>query len=179
MSPVGGTMSLFMLADNKESGARFSHCRLYRYQLWRIWDTSRPYLNVVGLNPSTADETKDDPTIRCCKDFARRWGYGGLYMTNIFAFRATLPKDMKQASDPIGAENNYWLQQTAARAGLVVAAWGVHGGFKGRDQAVMELIPDLHCFRKTQSGRMPAHPLYLPRHLTPIPFHKEVKVGCD
>lgn len=70
-------MSLF--SDiKKQTGATFSKDRLYRYQLWRIWDESKPYMNVIGLNPSTADETKDDPTIRRCLGFAKAWGYGAL-----------------------------------------------------------------------------------------------------
>lgn len=158
------------LFAEQDAGATFSPCRLYRYQLWRVWDQSRAYLNVIGLNPSTADETRDDPTIRRCIDFAQRWGYGGLYMTNLFAFRATKPKVMKRAEDPIGADNNYWLQQTAARAGLAIAAWGVNGKFMDRDKAVAEMLPDLHCFRLTTSTGMPEHPLYLPKDIMPIPL---------
>ena len=107
-------MNLFDTAIIK--GARFSDCRLYRYQLWRIWDEGRPYLNVIGLNPSTADETRDDPTIRRCIDYAKRWNYGGLFMTNIFAFRATLPAVMKKQVEPVGSDNDHWLIETAANA---------------------------------------------------------------
>ena len=87
-----------------EKGARFSESRTHRYALWRIWEKGAPMVMFVGLNPSTADETQDDPTIRRCIDFAKRWGYGGLYMLNIFAFRATNPKDMKAAADPVGPD---------------------------------------------------------------------------
>lgn len=163
--------ALFTLA-HLDSGATFSPCRTYRYQLWRVWDADLSYLNVIGLNPSTADETKDDPTIRRCIDFAKRWGHGGLYMTNLFAFRATQPKDMKRALDPIGPDNNHWLRETAGQAGLVVAAWGVNGKFLERDKAVASLLPNLYCFRLTDSTGMPEHPLYLPKDLTPIPLNK-------
>src|SRR5262249_55544994 len=121
-----------------------------------------------------ADHVRDDPTIRRCLDFAKRWGYGGLYMTNIFAFRATDPKVMKKAADPIGLENDFWLRKTAKGTGLVVAAWGTHGAFKDRARDVIEQIPDLHCLRTTKSG-MPEHPLYLPKALTPIPYTKGAK----
>ncbi len=70
--------------------AKLSDCRIYRYALWRIWDDAKPLVMFIGLNPSTADETEDDPTIRRCISFAQNWGYGGLYMANLFVFRATL-----------------------------------------------------------------------------------------
>ena len=98
------------------------------------------YLMVVGLNPSTADEVQDDPTIRRCIDFAKRWGYGALCMTNIFAYRATLPKDMKMAMNPIGEENDYWLGSCAKDAGMVLGAWGRHGSFMGRAEYVQRML---------------------------------------
>jgi hypothetical protein len=153
-----------------QKGAIFSDCRLYRYQLWRIWDPSKPYINVIGLNPSTADEVSDDPTIRRCIDFAFRWGYGALYMTNLFAFRATLPKDMKRASDPIGPDNDQWIHKTALNAGKVIAAWGNHGTYLHRDQFVCALVRNLYCFRITSKTAMPEHPLYLPKTVEPVQF---------
>lgn len=74
------------------TNAILSEDRKYRYVLSRIWDESKPMVMIIGLNPSTADETKNDPTIIRCIDFAKSWGYGGVYMLNLFAFRATLPK---------------------------------------------------------------------------------------
>ena len=79
--------------------AVFSPCRTYRYALSRVWAADKPYALFIGLNPSTADETLDDPTIRRCIDFAKRWGYGGLVMANLFAYRATEPSEMKAATD--------------------------------------------------------------------------------
>ena len=102
--------------------AVFSDCRNYRYALWRIWDDAKPYAMFIGLNPSTADETEDDPTIRRCMNFAKDWGYGGLCMTNLFAYRATIPANMMSAADPVGAENNAWLANLAENAGVIVAA---------------------------------------------------------
>jgi len=160
------------------SGAKFSECRVWRYTLWRIWDEALPYMNVIALNPSTADERNDDPTIRRCIDFARRWGYGGLYMTNIFAFRATDPKVMKKAEDPVGPENDFWLRKTAKGAGLVVAAWGTHGSFKDRARDVIEQITDLHCFRITKGG-WPEDPLYLPKALNPVPYRTERSINVS
>ena len=155
---------------NLLSGATFSECRTWRYQLWRIWNQNKTLMNVIGLNPSTADETKDDPTIRRCIGFAKAWGYSGLYMTNLFAFRATLPSDMKRAVDPIGPENDRWIRETAEKCGLVVAAWGVHGSFQKRDAVICEMIPNLHVFRLTAKTRVPEHPLYLPGDLQSTPL---------
>ena len=143
--------------------------RLYRYALWRTWGLSKGFAMFVGLNPSTADETEDDPTIRRCIAFARDWGYGGLCMTNLFAFRATQPVDMKNAQDPVGPENDDWLRKYSAKAGVVVAAWGVHGVFKNRDVVVKELLQNLHYLQLTKEGH-PGHPLYLPKTLQPVPW---------
>ena len=87
-----------------DSTAEFSPCRTYRYALWRWWDRSRPYAMFIGLNPSTADEVNNDPTVSRCIGYSRRWGYGGLCMTNIFAYRSTDPARMKAHSAPIGGE---------------------------------------------------------------------------
>ena len=86
-----------------ESGAIFSECKKYRYLLWRKWGKSphSKYVMFVGLNPSTADESIDDPTIRRCICFAKDWGYDGLFMANLFAYRATYPVDMFKFAEPI------------------------------------------------------------------------------
>lgn len=123
----------------------------------------------IGLNPSTADETQDDPTIRRCIAFAKAWGYAALCMTNLFAFRATDPKDMMAATDPVGEDNDAHLLAMAEKAGVIVAAWGVNGTYKGRDAKVRKLIPMLHCLSLTKHNH-PAHPLYLPKTLTPMPL---------
>jgi hypothetical protein len=108
------------------AGADFSECRRYRYALWRHWDWKGPENCVmfVGLNPSTADETKNDKTISNCVGFAKKWGYGGIYMLNLFAFRATDPKDMIVQEDPGGPGNAAALAVQASGVGLIVAAWG-------------------------------------------------------
>lgn len=152
-----------------QRGAEFSPCRLYRYALWRIWDPAAGTVNFIGLNPSTADEQVDDPTIRRCIGFARDWGYGGLVMTNLSAFRATKPAVMKTAAEPVGRDNDSWLMRVAAEARVVVAAWGNDGAYLGRDHQVRRLMPSLHCLDLTKRGR-PRHPLYLPAELLPRPW---------
>ena len=146
--------------------ALLSPCRRYRYALWRRWGEGPPAM-FIGLNPSTADETADDPTIRRCIAFARSWGHGALCMANLFAYRATRPADMLAQDDPVGPENDAHLQKLAAEAGVVVAAWGVHGTHRGRHNVVRAMLPALHYLRLTKDGH-PGHPLYLPASLRPV-----------
>jgi hypothetical protein len=147
--------------------ADFSPCRRYRYALWRTWGNTSGYAMFVGLNPSTADESEDDPTIRRCIAFAKDWGYSGLCMTNLFAYRATQPSNMMAAQDPVGADNDDWLRDTERGAAIVVAAWGVYGAFGDRHQTVRQMLPRWHYLRLTKDG-YPGHPLYLPKTLKPI-----------
>lgn len=156
-----------------ERSAIFSPCRRYRYSLWRNWrglgllPDENSYAMFVGLNPSTADEQNDDPTIRRCIAFAKAWGFDGLCMTNLFAFRATKPADMMAEADPIGEDNDRTLIELAQGAGVVVAAWGVHGTHRGRAAEVVKMLPNLHYLMLTKDGH-PGHPLYLPKTLLPV-----------
>lgn len=164
-------MTLAGLSGLPESGASFSPCRAYRYSLWRKWGPEQDgYAMFVGLNPSTADETLNDPTVRRCIAFAKGWGYSGMFMTNIFAFRATDPEVMKAQAEPVGQENDDTLRRLARGAGVVVAAWGVHGKHAGRDSEVRALLPGIHCLKLTKKGA-PGHPLYLKKTLVPIPYN--------
>ncbi|MBX3356447.1 MAG: DUF1643 domain-containing protein [Phycisphaeraceae bacterium] len=149
--------------------ARFSPCRRYRYLLKRRWAREKPFVLFIGLNPSTADETLDDPTVRRCVGFARSWGYGGLMLANLFAFRSTCPRRLTQVRDPVGPENDDWLVRSARSAGLVVAAWGVHGTLQDRADAVVGQLPDLYCLGTTRAGA-PRHPLYLSANTPLQPF---------
>ena len=116
----------------------------------------------IGLNPSTADETVDDPTIRRCIGFADDRGYGRLAVANLFAYRATRPAVLKRTSRPIGVANNRWLLRLAAESNLCVAAWGNGGRHLGRDAEVVALLRGLQCLGVTASGA-PRHPLYVRR----------------
>ncbi len=149
-----------------ERTASFSADRRYRWTLRRRWGPGA-YAAFIGLNPSTADETQDDPTIRRCIGFARAWGFDALCMVNLFAYRATDPAEMKRAIDPVGDLNDATLIDVARDAGMVVAAWGAHGTHMGRDKSVRSLIPKLHFLRLTKDGH-PGHPLYLPASLEPL-----------
>jgi hypothetical protein len=149
--------------------AVFSADRTYRYALYRLWLHEKPKLLVVGLNCSTADENYDDPTIRRCIGFADTLGFGGLIMANAFAYRATDPKVMKAAEDPIGPENDWWIRTLDDKAGMTIIAWGIHGGYMDRDKAVLGLIKKPMCFGVTKDG-YPRHPLYLKKDTKPIEY---------
>jgi hypothetical protein len=147
--------------------ASFDRGRIYRYTLWRRWSAGDRYVNFIGLNPSTADESADDPTSRKLVKFARLWGFDALCITNLFAYRATSPRDMMSAADPIGYGNDRRLSEIAKDASLIVCAWGRDGAFSGRGAAVKRLLSkfDLNYLRITQG--QPWHPLYLPDNTKP------------
>lgn len=158
------------LATPKETGADIEG--EYRYLLWRSWRPAEPHALFVMLNPSTADATEDDPTIRRCVAFARDWGHGGLVVANLFSLRATDPRELRGHIDPIGPRTDETLRRAAKTAGVVVAAWGCGGHLLHRNLAVARLlrgIAPLHHLRLTKHGD-PSHPLYLPKSLTPTPW---------
>ena len=152
------------------AGALFSPCRRWRYLLWRRWDAKKPAANFLMLNPSTADEFKLDPTCARARDYAERWGYGALIVTNVFGFRSTDPLLLKKEQDPVGPGNDAAILRAAKEAALVVCAWGNHGAFLERSSRVRALLNKgkikLHALRVNANGE-PAHPLYLPGALTP------------
>lgn len=149
--------------------AVFSPNRKYRYELWRRWGSGENYCCFIGLNPSTANATVDDPTIRRCIGFAKSWGYDALCMVNLFAYRATDPAEMKAYHHPIGSENDATLERVTKDAGIVVAGWGIHGTHLNRASDVMAKLSGLHCLGVTKSGE-PRHPLYLPKIAKPYLF---------
>lgn len=162
------------------TNAYFSPCRKFRYWLTRSWDDALPIMCVIGVNPSTADETADDPTIRKCVGFARRLGFGGLLMLNVGAYRATDPRQWKQAIDPFGPENTiahlkeYIAQNSiecregeipAKGVSVVIAAWGKNcAKSPGLTRSLViaeEMKKQLMCWGKNGDGT-PRHPLMLP-----------------
>lgn len=155
-----------------EKTAAFSPLRRYRYLLTRIWKPAKGFALFVCLNPSTADENVEDPTIRRCIKFAEFWGYGGMKMVNIFAYRSTDPKALYSCRSPIGPENDEYIARESAIAGVTVAAWGVHGSFMDRGNIVMgRLLYRPHYLELTKDGH-PRHPLYLKKNLRPLPFRR-------
>lgn len=169
----------------------FSPCRKYRYTLWRDWShelkngvlftfdphsdyyPGKPdqYVQFIGLNPSTADEVQDDPTIRRCIGFAKAWGFGALCMTNLFGWRDTDPEKMKKISEPVGAENDKHILEIAKGAGLTVCAWGKDGAHFNRGALVRNMLNrfgiKIYHFGRNGDGT-PKHPLYLKSDLQPM-----------
>lgn len=155
------------------AGAKFSRCRRWRYLLWRCWDEAKPVANFLMLNPSTADELKLDPSCTRARNYAERWGFGALVVTNIFGWRSTDPAALKIVDDPIGRGNDAAIVKAAKGAKLVVCAWGNHGLHAERAEGVKALLKQqriaLHVLRMNGAGQ-PAHPLYLPSSLKPTPW---------
>ncbi|BBD23510.1 DUF1643 domain-containing protein [Streptococcus constellatus] len=153
-----------------EKKAIISKDKIYRYKLSRTWDSTKPTILFIGLNPSITDENIDDPTITRCINFAKDWGYGTLLMANLFAFRSTYPKDIYLIDDPIGKDNDYYLLECVTQSDLIVACWGNNGTYMNREKVITELVPNLYCLQKNKNGT-PHHPLRPPRNIHPVPFN--------
>ncbi len=147
--------------------ACISDCGLYRYSLTRDWEEENPLTMVfIMLNPSTADAYEDDPTIRRCISFAQREGCGALEVVNLFAFRATNPKEMLAAEDPVGPLNDGILCEAVAEGHHRVCAWGAKGHHMKRDEWALEMIREMGAtplaLKISEKTGKPHHPLYLP-----------------
>jgi hypothetical protein len=168
--------------------AVFSACGQYRYLLTRRLTENgsehgcepNKMATFIMLNPSTADATRNDPTIRRCIGFAQQWACGTLQVLNLFAVRATLPQTMKQTDDPVGPENQQWFERVLRAAPvdshIVVCAWGVHGAFRGQDRVVLGWLRELgiasFALGVTRDGH-PCHPLYLPYSAELVQYTRE------
>lgn len=152
------------------SVAVYSDCERYRYSLTRIWDANAPRVAFAMLNPSTATEQANDPTIERCEQRARRLGFGGFCAVNIFALRATDPRDMRAADDPEGPDNMQALETAAAWADMLIAAWGVHGAHRNQGPDIAAKLRasghQLNHLGLTKAGH-PRHPLYLSYSIQP------------
>lgn len=146
------------------SVAVYSDCEAYRYALTRVWDASGQKALFVMLNPSTATEFQNDPTVERCERRARALGFGAFRVTNIFAFRATDPKVMRAMQDPIGPANDAAIAAGADWADRIICAWGSHGIHMNRGPCVEQLLrtkqKPLWHLGVTQGGQ-PKHPLYI------------------
>ncbi|QGM45579.1 DUF1643 domain-containing protein [Methylocystis heyeri] len=149
-----------------KKSATISACGRYRYELRRVWDESKRFVLFVCLNPSTADADQDDNTSRVCIKYAERWGYGGLLIGNLFAYRSVDKSVIKKVNDPIGPENDEWLRKLQDEASLIVCAWGDDGGYRMRDESVLSFIKAPHYLVRLNSGR-PGHPLYKSQDIKP------------
>lgn len=156
-----------------ESIAIYSHCEGYRYALTRVWDPAGTRVTFVMLNPSTATEVQNDPTVERCERRARALGHGAFRVTNIFAWRETDPKAMRRVADPVGPENDAAILDACDWANVIVCAWGSHGAHLGRGPAVEAFLRDrgwpLHHLGLTREGH-PRHPLYIAYATLPAPW---------
>lgn len=162
-------------------GADFSACETYRYSLWRefnlIGGSVMRRVNFIMLNPSTADETKNDPTVERCMRRAITWGFDALDVTNLFALRSTDPIALRSHASPVGPGNDESILRVAKIAELVIVAWGQYGPLQHRAAVVLAMLREagiaLHALKVSKDGS-PAHPLYLPYTLQPQPYDVEV-----
>ncbi len=152
--------------------AIISDCGAYRYSLSRIWDESLPAVAFIMCNPSTADSENDDPTIRRCIAYAKQWGYGALLVGNMYAFRATNPKELLADKDISGPKNMYYLIEVVSMCDMVVCAWGNNAPYittVSLTTSFLKTIKPLYHLGLTKQGQ-PKHPLYLKKDLVPIPW---------
>lgn len=158
-----------------EGSAVVSDDGKYRYTLERTWDDKKSRVFFVMLNPSTADDREDDPTVRRCIGFAKSWGFGGLAIGNLFAYRATDPAELLRPDiNAVGPYNDDWLRTLYNSCGhTIIAAWGNHGALFGRGREVATTFPNsLECLGVNKSGQ-PSHPLYLPKNRRPVYYNPE------
>ena len=148
--------------------AEFSSCGSYRYSLSRIWDESLSAVLFIMLNPSSADGTKDDPSIRRCISYAKDWGFGSLFVGNLFALKSTKPTGLLESTNPEGPENLKYLLKLSSHCKMIVCAWGNGTILKKLSaNSPKNLNRKLHCLKLSLDG-IPCHPLYLPKDLKPI-----------
>ena len=160
---------------NAMHSAIFSPDRRYRYRLDAALSGADGVCMFLMLNPSAADEAKSDPTVTRCKRFAARWGYGALWVCNLFALRSTDPAALTASEDPVGMENDKRLLNAARAADAIVCAWGNHGAYLGRGDEVLRTLRREGLADKTRHLGMtrrgqPRHPLYLRRDAEPVRF---------
>lgn len=159
--------------DDALSTAIYSDCERYRYSLTRVWDEDAPRALFIMLNPSTATEVQNDPTVERCERRSRALGFGAFQVTNIFAWRDTDPRKMRAAKDPIGPQNDATIAAGCAWADRIIAAWGAHGEHKNRGAEMEHLLraterPVYHL-GLTKAGH-PKHPLYIAYAQQPGPW---------
>ncbi|MCB2130119.1 MAG: DUF1643 domain-containing protein [Rhodobacteraceae bacterium] len=163
---------------HEEGGVRskavYSGCETYRYLLARDWGPGGRLLYIL-LNPSTASELRNDPTVERCQRRARYLGFGGFRVANLFAFRATDPRDLKRADQPVGPENDAVIEAEAKAATLIVCGWGVHGAHRARGPQVSRRLATMGLplahLGLTRHGA-PCHPLY-------VPYSREIHPWID
>lgn len=161
------------LKGDAQSTAVYSDCEKYRYSLTRVWEPEGRKAAFIMLNPSTATEVQNDPTVERCERRARALGFGAFNVTNIFAWRDTDPRKMRKAADPVGPANDQAIREACDWADQIVAAWGTHGAHLNRGASVETLLratglPVYHL-GLSKAGH-PKHPLYIAYAQQPQPW---------
>lgn len=150
--------------DDAASVAVYSDCEQFRYTLTRTWGDQGGHVLFVMLNPSTATEIQNDPTVERCERRARTLGFGGFTVCNIFAYRATDPRNMRAAADPVGPENDAAILAAAQASDRIVCGWGTHGAHQNRGPAMEQVLraqdKPLYHLGLSKAGH-PKHPLYI------------------
>lgn len=146
------------------SVALYSDCEAYRYALTRTWADAGSRILFIMLNPSTATEVQNDPTVERCERRARVLGFAAFTVTNIFAYRATDPRDMRKAVDPVGPQNDAAILDATKTADKIICAWGTHGEYLNRGADIEGLLrvqsKNLYHLGLSKAGH-PKHPLYI------------------
>jgi len=159
------------IKGDADSVAVYSRCEKFRYSLTRVWHREGENILFVMLNPSTATELQNDPTVERCERRARALGFGSFEVCNIFAWRATDPKEMRAQADPVGPRNDEFILEAAKRADAIVCAWGAHGEHRGRGDEVERILrrsgQELKHLGLTKAGH-PKHPLYIGYRVQPM-----------
>ena len=150
-----------------KKGAVFNSDRTHRYVLWRIWDVKMPKVLFIGLNPSTADEYEDDPTLKRVIQFAKDWGYGGVFMCNVFSFITPYPKELDTTI--LSLENMTWMNYYRKKSAEVVCAWGAHKEASQNARRLYRYIRKASALQMNRDGS-PRHPLYVKAGIKRIPF---------
>lgn len=168
---------------NISRAAKFSDDGKHRLVLGRLWNTSNSKIMFIGLNPSTADDQEDDHTVTRLINFADGWGFGGFYLCNLYSYISTDPDELapyylglsNHSRKLVEKRNLKALMDRASICSLVVFCWGA-GGFEeeGPADRIIRTFKDARCFGKNKNGS-PKHPLYLPSHLSLIPFRETGK----
>lgn len=150
----------------ENNGAAFSECRKYRYALWRIWDESKPLVMFIGLNPSTADESETDPTITRVINFAKDWGFGGVYMMNLFCYVTSKPEELPIQDEHDNRVADIWLQHVKKSCSKIIFAWGNFKVAVKRSVEVIKIFPEAYALIINKNGS-PRHPLYIKANVEP------------
>lgn len=162
---LGRKGTIRVIKHDEVRGAKFSKCKKYRYRLWRIWDNTKPLAMVIGINPSKANETKDDPTIRNIRMMLTALGYGGFYMMNLFNYISTEPENLVGVEDPVGPRGDVEIFEVTERVADVIFAWGTADKVKRLKSMVLRraeefsyAFPEAKVFEFNRDAS-PAHPM--------------------